>query len=161
MKFFDRSYKPPVKKSPSGGKTCPEFGLQFDIDGNEHLVVIGERPIYEIIQASAEGACIANVISRWRAGDTSVLERSEGFYGDFTDFPENLADCHQAVIKAQNIFNSLPLETREKYGMNFNAFLRGVARGDFTPAPSPSEPQETIMVDGRRYTIDKEATNES
>ena len=45
--------------------------------------------------------------------------------------------------------------------MNLNAFLRGVANGDFTPSSTPSEPQETIMVDGRRYTIDKEAANES
>ena len=162
MSFFSRSFYPARTFTPSGGKTTAEFALELDEDGNEHLVICGERPIYDIIQASAEGASISHIITRWRAGDESVLNKSAGIYGDFTNIPDNLAASQQAIINAQNIFNSLPLSEREKYGMNLTTFLHSIVKAPAaqTPeaqAPAAQTPAETITVDGVTYSIKQEA----
>ena len=167
MSFFNRSFPPERFFTPSGGKTTAEFALELDQDGNEHLVICGERPIYDIIQASAEGASISHIITRWRAGDESVLNKSFGIYGDFTNIPDNLAASQQAIINAQNIFNSLPLSEREKYGMNLTTFLHSIVKAPAaqtpaaqTPAaqtPAAQTPAETITVDGVTYSIKQEA----
>lgn len=128
------------------------------------MVISGFKPIYEIIQSSRDGACISSIITRWRAGDTSVLEKSSGVYGDFTNIPSNLAECHRAIIKAQNIFNSLPLSEREKYNMNLNTFLFETCNSFknepplSTPSVSsdPVPPPESITIDGRTYNIMKD-----
>lgn len=167
MKFFNRSCYPSVKFSPSGAKTVPEYGLERDFEGNQRLVVIGEKPVYEIIQASAEGAAISSIITRWRSGDDSVLHVSEGFFADITDFPSSLAESQNALIKAQNTFNSLPLEVRQHFGMNFSRFLNHVSDPNFSftsdvTSPSPSSPPDVIEVDGVSYKINKEVVvNES
>lgn len=170
---FSRTSYPPRDFAPSGGKTTPEYGLELDSDGYEHLSIIGERPIYDIIQASAEGASIAHIITRWRSGDESVLNQAAGIYGDFSNLPDNLAESHQAIINAQNLFNSLPLSEREKFGMNLTTFLHSFASmGAVPPAAQPvvepaAQPSaqasatkpETITVDGVQYSIKQEAIN--
>lgn len=163
MKFFNRTHYPATEFACAGGKTTAEYGLELDADGNEHLKIIGERPIYEIIQAAAEGCNISSIITRWRAGDTSVLEQAAGVYGDFTNIPDNLAESHRAIISAQNYFNSLPLSEREKYGMNLNTFLGSFVDSlnnpivnSETPAAAPAATPETITVDGVTYSINKE-----
>lgn len=168
MKFFSRTDKPGREFTPSGGKTSPEYALELDSEGNEHLVICGEVPNYDIIQASAEGASISHIITRWRAGDESVLNKASGVYGDFTNIPDNLAASQQAIINAQNLFNSLPLSEREKFGMNLTTFLHAVSSGEFefkssdakvsiTPtAPTSSKPAETITIDGVKYSINQE-----
>ena len=169
MRFFNRSFYSERQPSPSGSKEIPEYTLELTSEGVEKLVVCGFRPIYEIIQSSREGACISSIIARWRAGDTSVLQQSAGVYGDFTNIPDNLAECHRAIIKAQNVFNSLPLSERERYNMNLNTFLAEA----FNPmnhqtnvpvdpvSPAVSSPPESITIDGRTYNIKKEgASNE-
>lgn len=165
MKFFNRTHYPATEPSCAGGKTTAEYGLELDADGNEHLKIIGERPIYEIIQAAAEGANISSIITRWRAGDTSVLDQAAGVYGDFTNIPDNLAESHRAIISAQNYFNSLPLSEREKYGMNLNIFLNSFVDSLNNPIVNSETPAaaaasaatpETITVDGVTYSINKE-----
>ena len=172
MKFFNRSSYPTVKFSPSGSKVIEEYGLERDSEGNERLVVIGQKPIYEIIQASAEGAAISNIITRWRSGDDSVLHVSEGFYADITEIPSSLSEAHSALIKAQNTFNSLPLEVREQFGMNLGRFLSHVSDPNFSFKPDPDPvsqpssdplivptPPEFIEVSGVSYKINKEVVN--
>lgn len=174
MKFFSRSFYPSTVPADSGEKTVPEYGLQLDIDGNERLVEIGRMPIYDIIQASAEGASIAHIITRWRAGDDSVLNAASGVYGDFTNLPSDLAESHQLIIKAQNTFNSLPLAVREQFAMNLSNFLHAVsldpgllsnpgsapnhapssAPNPQSPTQSPTQsPAQTMVIDGITYQI--------
>ena len=167
MKFFSRSNRPPLYTSTSGGKTTPKYGLELNNNGQEVLSIIGEEPIYEKIQASTVGTNISELILRWRAGDDSVLDQAHGVFGDFTDIPSDLASSQRAIMKVQSFFNSLPLSEREKYNMNFSAYLSDMVNQTSVPsapaAPAalavpaaPAVPADTITVDGKTYKFVQE-----
>lgn len=98
----------------------------FDKHGNMELVESGRENIYDFIQSHKDSVDIHMILKKFEAGDIDVLSRVQGAYGDFTAMPKTYAEALNAVISAENYFNSLPVDVRAKYDHSFEKFLAGL-----------------------------------
>lgn len=109
--------------SCAGSRIRPIYAPVFDKHGVMDLEQTGQEDIYEYIQSHKDSVDIHMILKRFEQGDVSVLSRVQGTYGDFTQMPTTYAEALNAMISAENYFNSLPVETRAKFGHSFQQFL--------------------------------------
>lgn len=134
MKFVSRStYKEAFRKAPSpGSETVPEYILEKDKRGVESLRQCGERPIYKLIQESSRGISVRSIMERFMSGDTSVVgEISSSDFADVTSLPSSFLEAQNRLAKATQLFEGLPINVRNAYGSNVNAFLAACSDGSF------------------------------
>lgn len=127
---FVKPYDKAVRSvCPSGEKIVDTYSLVIDKKtGIEELKATGKTNIYDYIQKSLPETLIYNIIERYNSGDINALNKIQGFYGDVTTMPKNLAEAQQILIDAQKTFMELPLETRAKYNHSVNQFLSAVEK---------------------------------
>lgn len=129
MEFYSRSNLPTTIAQPKCEKIVATYGKEVAKDGSIKVVETGKTNIYEKIQASKDDTLIYNILDRFNAGDTSVLYQRQGSYGDFTQAPKTLVEAQQALINAENYFNSLPLEVRKEFNHSLSEFLASAGNG--------------------------------
>lgn len=98
-----------------GTKTVPKYESVVEKDGSIKLIPCGERQLDLEIQADRDAGDINIIVRRYAAGDTSVLSRTQGWYGDICDLPKTRQEMLQTVMSAEAKFDELPLELREKF----------------------------------------------
>lgn len=107
------------KISNSGEKERPDYKPKYNDNGSYELVQCGVIHSYEDVQAWACTCDMSQIMDRYiRTGDTALLNRRAGFYGDVTELPKNYAQLHNLLNNADDIFNALPAELKEKFGHN-------------------------------------------
>lgn len=99
------------------------YGPIFDDLGIMHLTEIGKHDLYGEIQSHAQSVDIHVLLAMYNNGDTEALSRIQGAYGDFTSMPTTFAEALNTMIAAQNYFDSLPVEVKDRFGHSFNRFL--------------------------------------
>lgn len=109
--------------SNPGSPIKKKYALQFQKDGSLQLKESGQENWQEYIQSFAESTDINTIVTRLAAGDVSVLSKSTGSFGDFTEMPKTLAEFMQLEIDCKNLFDSLPLDVRKEFDMDKNKFL--------------------------------------
>lgn len=129
------------------------YSPEFDKKGVMTLVESGKEDLYAFIQSHKDSVDIHKILQRFESGDASVLQRVQGTFGDFSEFPKTYAELLNTVIEGEQTFNSLPLEVREKFGHSFHRWLATSgsaewlsAMGMSVPTPAPENPvtgQET------------------
>lgn len=97
------------------------------VDGKKRLVVTGKENVKDFIEASKAETLISNIMKRFEQGDISVLSRTQGFYGDVTSMPSNLAEAQNTLITLENQFNSLPVEVRKNFDNSFDNYVKTVS----------------------------------
>lgn len=133
--------------SNPGSREKVLYGPHFDDHGHMELVETGREDLYAYIQSHKDSVDIKVILDRFARGDQMALNRRQGFYGDFTQMPTTYAEALNAMISAENYFNSLPVETRAQFNHSFQQFLAQMDKPDFTtkmgfqPAQVPSSPQ--------------------
>lgn len=111
--------------SPTGEKLEEVWAMKINDEGKEEFYISGKTNIYEKIQAFAEDVKIENIIAKVTAtGDMSILQKVQGIYADTTEIPTNLFEAQQKIKEAEDVFNQLPTTVKEKYGNNFNVYLK-------------------------------------
>ena len=83
----------------------------------------GKEDLYAFIQSHKDSVDLHKIMDRFNAGDTAVLQKVQGMFGDFSQMPQTYAGLLNHMIEAEQTFMSLPLETREKFGQSFHAWL--------------------------------------
>lgn len=78
--------------------------------------------VYDKIQENSEDTEIYQVLEKYGCIDRIMLNK-EDVYGDFTAF-KGLRDMKDQQIMAENMFYSLPLQTREKFNNDKNLFMK-------------------------------------
>lgn len=122
----DRVYAAPG----SGDKDI--YSPYYTDDGVLELEVTGKENLYEYIQSHAEGVDIHVILSRFaETGDPSILQRVQGFSIDSTEMPKTYAEALNAMISAENYFNSLPVESRANFDFSFQKFLVSMDKPGF------------------------------
>lgn len=147
---FQTQFREPERHHSEPGKRMHKvYGPVFDDNGRLHLEEKGEESIYDYIQSFAESVDIHVIMKRFTNGETDVLSKVQGFYGDFTGLPVNYAQMLNTVQDGERLFESLPVEQRAKFGHSFNEFMTSLCDGSLMerlgivedkPDPSPSEP---------------------
>lgn len=100
------------------------YKLTVEDDGTEKLVVCGKVDTYEMIQSYADSCDLKAIIERCtRSGDYSELYKTEGFYADMTIVPKTRSEALQAFAEAENVWNKLPKEAKEKFDNDVNKFF--------------------------------------
>lgn len=68
-------------------------------------------------QSQAADCDINNIVKRYKkTGQISHLAKTKGVYADLSLMPSTLIDAHELISQASNAFNSLPAQTRKKFG---------------------------------------------
>lgn len=107
-----------------GDRLNPDYKLQIEDDGTENLVIVGYTDTYEVIQSHADSVDIKAIVERCTiTGDTSELYKTEGFYADMTIMPKNRAEALQAIAEAENVWNKLPIEAKQKFDNDVSKFF--------------------------------------
>lgn len=117
--------------SNTGSRLKPIFSPVFDKHGVMELEEVGTENLYDSIQSHKDSVDIHMIMKRFENGDVSVLSRVQGSYGDFTEFPSTYAEALNAMISAENYFNSLPVDVRSNFGHSFQQFLASMDKPDF------------------------------
>ena len=123
MKIYSRFKARPMEAAPTGEKEQDTFEMQIDQNGHKSIKKSGKTNIYEKIQAAYEETKIENIIARALGGDSSGLMAHEGQYLDITNAPQTLAEAQQSIQAIKNVFDKLPLNIREKYGMSVEKYI--------------------------------------
>ena len=99
---------PPAGVTPSGSKVRKVYGWD---ESGKRLVQTGEVDIQEEINAAAVGVTPYEIMDRLaKTGDESPLHASEGFAGDVSGVPDNMADINRVVIKAKEELDQLSVK---------------------------------------------------
>lgn len=148
--------------SNAGSPYRTVYSPKVDQNGNIELVESGVENTAEFINSFKESTDISVILARVAAGDMSALNQRNGIFGDFTGMPKTYAEFLQLQIDSNNLFNSLPVEVRDKFGNDPNKFLAESgskewveklgdvlpenAREYFNPAPVdvPDDPVEEV-----------------
>lgn len=127
-------YKLPFQPSCSGDRIKITYSPVVNDDGTIDLIPAGKQDRQEMYNAQAAGCDMHLIVSRYLAGDTSVLERVQGFYGDVSQLPRNNAELLQRVIDGERAFDSLPKEVKAAFDNDFRKWFATAGTDDWNKA---------------------------
>lgn len=132
MKRFRTQYedRAPVFQEP-GSREKLIYSPRYDDNGVLDLVVTGKEDIYAFIQSHKESTDIHVLLDRFANGETDVLQRMQGFYGDVTSMPKTYAEVLNAVIVGEETFARLPVEVKQRFDNSFAVWLSSMDSPDF------------------------------
>lgn len=110
-------------KSNYGERKHKLYGAVYDDLGRIQLEEKGDEDLYAYIQSFAESVDIHVILKRFTNGETDVLSKVQGFYGDFTHLPTDYAQMLNTVHAGEDMFNSMPVDVRAKFNHSFNEFM--------------------------------------
>lgn len=132
MQFETQFRKPERFLSNPGSPVKILYGPEFDEKGRMNLVEKGRENLYDFIQSFKESVDIHVLLKRFSNGETDVLSKIQGFYGDFSEFPRTYADLLNTVNEGEAFFNGLPVEVRSKFGHSFPVFMSALSDGSLS-----------------------------
>lgn len=127
---FETQFRDPVRVFSNPG--CREkvtYSPVFDENGVMELVESGRENLYDYIQSFKESTDINVILKKYASGDVSALAKSQGSFFDCTGMPRTYAEMLNSLIAAENTFNSLSVEEREKFGFSFERWLANLDQG--------------------------------
>jgi hypothetical protein len=113
--------KPEARPTEPGNIMEPEYKERYDEKGEPYLEKVGEVNTYEKIQSYRDECDVMAILSRYAAGDESVLAMP-GYYIDTTKLPQTYTEYLNMMNEQREKFDALPLEVRAKFGMNFTTW---------------------------------------
>lgn len=119
MRFADPSFV-----SNPGSPLKINYAPKVSDKGSVELMEIGVENFQDYIDSFRDSAEIGTVISRFQnTGDAGILQQRVGQYGDFTDAPKTLAQALQLQIDSNLLFDSLPVDIKQKFDNDRNQFF--------------------------------------
>lgn len=153
----------PRPKAHVGTRVKVLYAPEFDDDGRMQLVESGREDLYGYIQSHKDSVDINVLLKRYQNGDASALNRAQAFFMDATDLPTTHAEWLNRVNQGRQFFDSLPAETRARFGNDFNRFIASMDSPDFAQligldvsGNGSSEPAEVV-----KDVVKEVAANES
>ena len=133
-----------------GSRVKPLYRARRQENGLIELERTGDYDLYEEIQSHRESCELTSILRRFANGETEVLSRTQGMYGDFSSFPKSYAELLNRLIEGKAMFESLPLEERQRFGNDFGLWLQSfddtVSRETSDPGPVKELDPETLEV---------------
>lgn len=122
----------------SGSQYENDYQEQIDKkSGQTKLVKIGKHSVYDIIQQDLESTKIENILHKLAMGDYSVLKQAELTYVDEKDFPKNLMEAQNIVIKAKQEFDRFPVEVKKLFNNSPEQYVSEIGTDEFIKKLSP------------------------
>lgn len=160
MKFCTQfSEDRPRPKSVIGSRVKKLYSPVFDKNGRMELEETGQEDLYGYIQSHKDSVDINVILERYQKGDVTALNRAQAFYVDATNFPKTYAEALQRMQDAHTYFDSLPVETRAKFGHDFNQFLASLDKPDFAELLGFAAAGDGTSALAPETVVDKEVKN--
>lgn len=146
MVKFNTQYdkRDPVYQDP-GSRIKIIYSPRYSEKGVLDLEVSGQEDLYAYIQSHKESTDIHVLLDRFASGETDVLQRIQGFYGDFTSMPKTYAEVLNAVIAGEEVFSRLPVDVKQRFDNSFAVWLSSMDSPDFSERMG--QKSETTMTD--------------
>lgn len=123
-------YERPDHYTPSGEEFHQNYGWIYE-DGELVYVEKDKVPLYAKIQAERDLVELSSILARYEAGDDTALDKVTGMYLDIVDMPTNYAELYTAVSHANDIFDHMPVEIKQKYDNNAAMFWKNYGTESF------------------------------
>lgn len=108
--------------SELGSHLQPVYGYQINKKtGKKEIVRTGETNIYEMIQASAEGCKLQNIIAKCNGDYSSLM--AEGNFVDISEMPTSLMEMQNLILKTTDEFEKLPAEIKKKFENSVEKYI--------------------------------------
>lgn len=114
--------KPVRKDNCAGSITENQYAERYDERGVAYLEKVGEINTYEKIQSYKDECDVMSILSRYAAGDETVLA-NPGWYIDTSKMPATYTEYLNMMNEQREKFETLPLEIRQKFNNNFNEYM--------------------------------------
>lgn len=105
--------------------------------GRLGLVKTGRTNVYAMIQEDLEQSKIENIIHKLAMNDLSVLKEANLTYVDASDYPQNLMEAQNIVVKAKAEFDKLPAEVRKEFNNSPEQYVSEMGTKEFIEKLSP------------------------
>lgn len=152
------SLRKPISIDP-GSPIKIEYQLRV-VDNQMQLVETGKSFLYGYIQSHADSVDIHKILERCALlDDYSLLNRMPAQFMDVTEMPTNLAEAYAQVKDAENFFDRMPTDIKEKYNNNFIEFIADIGSEKFSK--NVSEFLNSIKKVDEVTNITEEVKNES
>lgn len=99
------------------------YRAKVKANGELDLVEDGKEDIKEKINSFRDTTDMQYILRQMALGNTSVLLKSPGDYGDFTGMPKTMAEAMQLQIDAERAFYDLPLDIRNNFDNDVHRWL--------------------------------------
>ena len=146
MKFPTRYSEKKRQFSKTGERYVIEYQLVIDETGKEVLEPCGQTDFYQMIQSHRDSVDLDLVLDRLKRGDSTALNKVQGFYADVSDLPVKMQDVLNLNMKGQAVFDELPAEVRAAYGNNYMSFIMNPETAMQMLAPNNVEEIENEIV---------------
>ena len=132
MPKFRTLYTERVEKHINPGSPVKiEYQLRI-VDGYKTLVETGKTSLYDYIQSHADSVDIHKILERCAMmDDYSLLNRMPAQFMDVSAMPTNLAEAYAMVQDAENFFDRMPTDIKERYDNNFIQFIQDLGSDRF------------------------------
>ena len=131
IEFGTRYGENPRVFSNPGSDVRTVYSARFDDCGRLVLEPVGEENIFEEIQSHRDECDLNRILERFRNGETDILDRVQGFYGDVTKMPTSYPEFFNLMKRGREFFDSLAPEIRSSFGNNFESFIVASQEPDF------------------------------
>ena len=119
-------------------------------EGKKVLAVVGTHDLQEEIQSYADSCDINVIVKRFLAGDESALNQREGFYADMTKMPKTYAEWFEKYQAAENYFNMLPVDIRNKFNHSVTEFWSDFGTDHWIEAMGMKEEKSEVIEDAEK-----------
>lgn len=121
----------------SGCRKKPIYTPRFDGECIS-LRETGSIDIQDSINAYAPYCDIRYMLTRLKAGDSSVLTSRSASYGDFTGLPGNPVDTLNLIHDVERSFSELPDDIRLSCNNDWRVYFTRLCTGDLNVSPGNS-----------------------
>lgn len=130
--MFKTQYNGRVRfHAPAGTPIQVIYEPYYTDDGVLEIRPSGKVNSYLEIQSHADSVDINVLLARYKNGETDVLNRVQGFFGDVSDMPKTYAEMLNLIISGERFFGSLSPEIREKFNNSFGQFISQYGTKEF------------------------------
>lgn len=121
----------------SGSRKKPIYTPRFDGECIS-LRETGSIDIQDSINAYAPYCDLRYMLTRLKAGDSSVLSSRPPSYGDFSSLPGNPVDTLNLIHDVERSFAELPDDVRLSCNNDWRVYFTRLCTGDFNVSPDGS-----------------------
>ena len=125
MRVFTKEIlKRELRACNPGSRLATIHKVRIDDNGHKTLMATGEKKnAYAIIQKHADEVDIYEIMRRCEIEGYQILDAKQVYEGDVTMTPKTMMEAMQKLQDAENNFNKLPLEVREKFNYSFTEYI--------------------------------------
>lgn len=119
-----------VKFTSCGTPTRVTYRYSYDENGERQLIEDGVECTQDIIQLYKDVNDIDMLLTRYRNGDMTALNQTQGIYGDFKDVPKTLTEFYKSIDESNSEFNKLDTDIKEKFNNSPSEFFNKLITGE-------------------------------